>query len=752
MSGNSHPVVKLGLELLNTGIIEPEKRREFSEAFSVLGIDSGATLELAGLRSIFSDLSDSPNTAKYYLPCGLDPETINYPDQGIVPRDFSSVKPSNTSSQNALVQLERFGSFVATSADQQTPVYDLFKSVAAVYDCLKNPDAETDKKCLLVGCDFSGIQDTVYTISSKGALKTLRARSFMLELLTEHIIYEILDASKAGRHAVIYSGGGGFGLLLPNTDSIEKTIKKYSESLNKWALKEFMTRLFIAIDLLPFGVEKLRSPFDFQELRQDQADNLDRLKRQKFVGQLDQLFQPEMPEQLTVHTECQITRRDDLRDDQMRDIGLSLGERMTPENKNQEGRIWVSESCFRQFNFGDALADLESGKAICRSSSESFKNKACFKIPDINWTDEDEARRDNYAYYCLSNSSGSKQIAWKHNDWSGDRTLLYANYVRKYEGLSSYAKEREKESLEEEGRGPEPDHTATFQGLASSSCGADLIGALRMDVDDMGNMFSKVESLVILSAKSRMLNLFFKVYLNQICAASSKIGFSPTDIVGKGYDEGRNVSVVYAGGDDLFIVGAWDETTELAFDIQQAFDRFTQGCGISGGLTLHQPKFPLYQMARKSGEAEHVAKYDRPSKNLFTPFLLNVDNGSNKLMRVINWDDSMFFNLLDWLVSLTDKERMDGQINAITLGAVSKGFIYKLFDSAKEWAVEEKMYLPRLRYYFSKLEQQYEKDSYKMVIDSLRKNLFSSSIKLRENSVRRLILVLNWFEQLQRSK
>ncbi len=39
---------------------------------------------------------------------------------------------------------------------------------------------DDDRTLLLVSGDFSGIQDTVYTISSKEALKSLRARSFML--------------------------------------------------------------------------------------------------------------------------------------------------------------------------------------------------------------------------------------------------------------------------------------------------------------------------------------------------------------------------------------------------------------------------------------------------------------------------------------------------------------------------------------------------------------------------------------------
>jgi hypothetical protein len=46
-----------------------------------------------------------------------------------------------------------------------------------------NTSEDKENPYLLVSGDLSGIQATVYSISSKGALKSLRARSFMLELL-----------------------------------------------------------------------------------------------------------------------------------------------------------------------------------------------------------------------------------------------------------------------------------------------------------------------------------------------------------------------------------------------------------------------------------------------------------------------------------------------------------------------------------------------------------------------------------------
>jgi len=285
-----------------------------------------------------------------------------------------------------------------------------------------------------------------------------------------------------------------------------------------------------------------------------------------------------------------------------------------------------------------------------------------------------------------------------------------------------------------------------------------------MDVDNMGNLFSEIGSLTELSTKSRMLNIFFKVYLNKICAGNLDGKLIATDIVGKEYDKdnehrkaGRNVSVIYAGGDDLFILGAWDETTELAFDIQRCFALFTDGLGISGGLTLHQPKFPLYQMAKKSGEAEHVAKNARRAlKNCFTPFLLGLTNNdksyefnNNKTVRVIDWNDITFFDILKNLVALTEKQCVGNQIDAIKLEGVSRGFIYKLFEASDVWVTKGALYLPRLRYIFARLEKEY-KTQKNSNIQALYNLLFLPD--KRENSIKRISLTLNWFEQLQRSK
>lgn len=61
----------------------------------------------------------------------------------------------------------------------------------------------TDPIFALFSCDLSGIQSFIYNITSKGALKSQRSRSFLLDLLMEHLMDEILEALGLSRANLI---------------------------------------------------------------------------------------------------------------------------------------------------------------------------------------------------------------------------------------------------------------------------------------------------------------------------------------------------------------------------------------------------------------------------------------------------------------------------------------------------------------------------------------------------------------------
>ena len=116
---------------------------------------------------------------------------------------------------------------------------------------------QSDKNYILLSADVSGIQSFIYTISSKGALKLLRGRSFYLEIIVENIIDEILEEIGLCRANLLYSGGGHFYMLLPNTARVKDIIKKSKENINGWFLDKYSIDLYLEISYVEVGDEQL---------------------------------------------------------------------------------------------------------------------------------------------------------------------------------------------------------------------------------------------------------------------------------------------------------------------------------------------------------------------------------------------------------------------------------------------------------------------------------------------------------------
>lgn len=112
--------------------------------------------------------------------------------------------------------------------------------------------------------------------------------------------------------------------------------------------------------------------------------------------------------------------------------------------------------------------------------------------------------------------------------------------------------------------------------LAGASEGVPRLGVCRMDVDNLGQSFVsgyecaaesdpvKRQHFVTLSrtaAFSRQMSLFFKGYINPILSGEFE------------HCRALQVAVVYSGGDDVFLVGAWTDVLEGARRIREALRR-----------------------------------------------------------------------------------------------------------------------------------------------------------------------------------
>lgn len=142
--------------------------------------------------------------------------------------------------------------------------------------------------------------------------------------------------------------------------------------------------------------------------------------------------------------------------------------------------------------------------------------------------------------------------------------------------------------------------------LAEQSEGVRRIAVCRMDVDNLGHAFiSGFEqenekdpvkrmhyvTLSRTSAFSRQMSLFFKCYINGIL-------------------EGLQVSIVYAGGDDVFLVGSWNDVLEAAQRIQRNFTAFSCGAlTLSAGIGIFDDHYPIRLSAEETAALEEAAKH-----------------------------------------------------------------------------------------------------------------------------------------------
>ncbi len=416
-----------------------------------------------------------------------------------------------------------------------------------------------ENRYMFVGVDISGIQDFIYTISSKGALKLLRARSFYIEMLLEFVAMKLLKELSLFRTNLIFLGGGNFVILAQNTEDARKLVDLIIHDFNERLFDEHKGRLWLTHAVMEFNGEAFG---DISRILDELGEGLQEAKSNKFATfeDLNKIFEPEETEGLY---ECEVCGAEIKKVDWEKD-------RKCPVCRN--------------------LHDV--GGVIHRAKYIVYRPK---DISDPQGILKVYRGEDLY----LFDEARDGEIVWVINP-SQDEFIEYG--VNLY--LGNYPKM---------GRNFDPEED-TDEAPSFRYFGTKLIGTLRMDVDNLGWIFSKGlsgknRSISRLATLSRFFNLFFKRYINDI-AAGNPGGLEQFSVVHPGESYPREVVVVYAGGDDLFIVGAWHDVAELAFDIRQAFRKFVGGDHItlSGGLALNHLKHPIHLFARDAGRAEEASK------------------------------------------------------------------------------------------------------------------------------------------------
>lgn len=573
---------------------------------------------------------------------------------------------------------------------------------------------------LFISADFSGIQKFIYRVQTKGAMRMLRGRSFYLAMVMEHIIDEILEKLSLSRANLIYSGGGHFYMMADNSEETKKILEEAFRSVNDRLLHDYGTSLYVAAGWVPFSAEELLPG-------REKKDNIFRRVNRVIAEKKQSRYSAEAIAQMIDEDSALNTIEPGMRECALchRSLDASQLKDYAVPGKEDE-KIQVCPACNGMYLLGKDIIDAKSADfAILHAPIEGA-------LP-------------------LPSPFGAKYLkaVMTEEEWKLEKKgLLYRVYARNASATSSLIGTRlwvGDYAAKEGGNTLDFGDLAKRSGGKEEDTGIDRLGVLRADVDWLGAVFAaglptQYATFSRYAALSRSLSMFFTKGIVDICEKKLPAGEKPFYLFGE-KEGNRLVHIVYSGGDDLFLVGAWDDLLELAVDLRKAFATYTNGMlSFSAGLGLFSPSYPVIRMAEDTGELEDMAKKE-PEKDSVALF-----GESETAAPVFTWEElekevageKLHFLLQHMILTgINDTEAPQGRCPA------GKSLLYRLL----ELLVKRPFNLARFAYALARLEPvgkaitAEEKANY----EDIRKNLFqwgrsSGKERLKVETALRLVI------------
>jgi CRISPR-associated protein Csm1 len=556
---------------------------------------------------------------------------------------FIQNKNIKSFNDSLLFLLEKYTSRIPSSTQHLPDVslFDHLKTTAAFANSLKAyiddkkltvlPDASA-KPFALVGGALSGIQKFIYGIVSKGAAKNLKGRSFYLQLLVDNVVQMILEELELQNGNVIYSSGGGFYIIAPNTTDLPSKLNSLEKKLAQSLFEYHGTELYLSLDYAAFGELEIfnqsQTGKNIGEVWKELGENLSKKKSKRFgtlfIDEFELFFEPQKvsPEK----------KKDTI-------TGEELGQRIKYLDDDQKEQP-VNEYTWKQIELGKELKNADYWILS--------KEKLTYFPQEIFWFEPLGLGLHNYLVnnqilekYEQQLKASADNVRVIHFNKENFLEPLHKGTNNVY-GFAWYGGNDFAENEYEEPKTFEELTGITLDGPnykedSKRKTGPELsrLGVLRMDVDNLGAIFRRGLSRDRLSFSrystlSRSLDWFFKGYLNTIWNNSTQY---------KEYSQ-----IIYSGGDDLFIVGKWDYLIKMASEIQVEFKKWVcenSELTLSGGMASVGPRFPILKSAAYSETFEKAAKkhkFNEQEKNAFSFICYTPQHSADELLISLNWE------------------------------------------------------------------------------------------------------------------
>jgi len=571
---------------------------------------------LQGLQSILSNVGDG-SESKYF-----EVEKLNYttsvfakenaPEKDVnlpIQDDVKAIQTINNESALAntlFYWMNAYGARVnpqnATSADAS--LFDYNRILAATVCCLQHPKFDTDTpRFLLLKGALSGIQNFIYSNINQGEVgntkklsKRLRGRSFYVAILTDWLAEWFVEKMDVERANIIFSGGGHFTMLLPYYENIRAEIKQLNQEFNLFLLEKIGSSLNVSVSGVECGKELFE---DFREAYIKVNDQLEQQKYRRHRNYLNEIFD-------IVGKKAATDNESKFKDDERLGTLLPYADYLlqikTKEGANTQG--------FEQDNdlAINSLSSKNTWFFIHKRKGDGKKIDAIRQFLETHQAIIAEAqliRLNNSDFLEAADSLSHIQIP--------------ITYSFRFIGSYVPLKNQEVANFEE---------LAKLKHNSDDELGYPQLGAMRLDVDDLGAVFahglknkSHKATFARLASMSREFDLFFSGYFNELT---------------KKY----NLYTTYSGGDDAFVIGSWYNVLHFACELKEKFRAFTcgnDGISFSAGIFLCDQHYPIAKMAEDAADLEEKSK--KYGQNDYTdPKIPAGKNAVSVFNQTLSWD------------------------------------------------------------------------------------------------------------------
>ncbi|HUI08289.1 MAG TPA: type III-A CRISPR-associated protein Cas10/Csm1 [Verrucomicrobiae bacterium] len=409
---------------------------------------------------------------------------------------------------------------------------------------------------MIVAGAISGIQEYLFDVADEGGgqARRLRARSFFIQLLAEAASLRAMSAlgwSRAGVRSLL-SGAGKFVLSGPIVDQASQKLRVAEQAMSRWLLQQLRGELRLSLGWSEMGDEVIAYSEAMGMLQKAKSRGWSSVAITANGWDPSALVLPPL------------------------DQPCSLCAHQTAE-------------------YDEYDQETSQTKRVCRRCTQ---DRALGQmLPRARWlTISDSPDQDELDLFGLGAALSSDETVPLTR-----RTVTVTNLVRPDvilvgcppdiflpRQLMSYIPVQNQQPI-------------MFVDLARKARGDCLLGVLKADADSLGlkinRLLQHATSLQPVASLSGRLDRFFTGRLKQELEAGANQRF-------------RLIYTVFAGGDDLLLVGPWDVMLDFAGRVNELFQaEFSDlGLSISGGLAIMKPKRPIKHAVAEASRLLDEAK------------------------------------------------------------------------------------------------------------------------------------------------